>query len=210
MKKIDFKKEMKDLYRPSKKQPSIVRVPEMQYLMVDGAGYPGENISYTHAVETLYGMAYTLKFMFKDKDKPNDYFDYVVPPLEGLWWMKDGPPEDGLAVQDNKEDWRWTMMIMLPDFFTDEMVVEARKSLKEKKDPPALGKLYVNKLDEGLSVQILYVGPYSEEMPTIERMHQFAMDQGYQLRDKHHEIYLSDPRRTPPEKLKTVLRHPVE
>jgi len=209
MKKIDFKKEYKELYRPSSKNESIVSVPKMNYLMVDGQGDPNNSKEFEAALESLYGISYTLKFMFKDKEKPEGYFEYVVPPLEGLWWMKEGVPKDLLMLQQSKEDWRWTLMIMLPDFYTNEMIEEARKILVKKKNPSALHKLYVDSLEEGLSVQILYIGSYSDEMPTIKKMHDFVFDNGYKLRDKHHEIYISDPRRTAPEKLKTVLRHPV-
>jgi len=209
MKKIDFKKEFKELYRPSSKKESIVTVPKMNYLMVDGQGNPNNSKEFENALEVLYGISYTLKFMFKDKPKPEGYFDYVVPPLEGLWWMKEGVPKDLLMLQQNMDDWRWTLMIMLPDFYTNEMVDNTKEILKSKKNPEALNKLYVKSLDEGLSVQIMYIGPYSDEMPTIEKMHNYAFENGYQLHGNHHEIYLSDPRRTAPEKLKTVLRHPV-
>jgi len=209
MKKIDFKKELKEFYRPSSKKVSIVDVPKMNYLMLNGEGDPNNSQEFEAAVESLYGLSYALKFMFKNKEKPTGYFEYVVPPLEGLWWMKEDIPNDLIMIQQSKEDWRWTLMIMLPDFYTEQMVKEAKEILRAKKNPIALDKLYVSSLDEGLSVQILYVGPYKDEMPTIEKMHKFAIEKGYKLRGKHHEIYLSDPRRTVPEKLKTVLRHPV-
>ncbi len=208
--KIDFKKKDKELYKASSKTPGFVTVPKMQFLMIDGEGHPGLSEQFSQATESLYGLAYTLKFLFKEREKPEGYFDYVVPPLEGLWWMKDGPPKDGQAIKANKSDWRWTLMIRQPDFFTKEMIEEARGLLKEKKNPVLLNQLYIKPFEEGLSVQIMYIGPYDQEMPTIERMHQYAQENGYQLRDKHHEIYLSDPRRTAPEKLKTILRHPVE
>ncbi len=209
MKKIDFKKEYKELYRPSVSKESIVNVPKMNYLMVDGQGDPNNSIEFENALESLYGLSYTLKFMYKNREKPQGYFEYVVPPLEGLWWTKEGVPKDLLMLQQSKEDWRWTLMIMVPDFYTPEMIKEAKEILKNKKNPASLSKLYVQSLDEGLCVQIMYIGSYSDEMPTIEKMHKFAADNGYKLRDKHHEIYLSDPRKTIPEKLKTVLRHPV-
>lgn len=207
--KIDFKNKYKELYRPSNKKESIVEVPKMNYLMIDGQGDPNNSKEFEAALESLYGISYTLKFMFKDKEKPKGYFEYVVPPLEGLWWMKEGIPKDLLMLQQSKENWRWTLMIMLPDFYTSKMIEEAKEILKKKKNPISLEKLYVQSLEEGLSVQILYIGPYSDEMPTIEKMHDFAFENGFTLRDKHHEIYLSDPRRTAPEKLKTVLRHPL-
>ena len=209
MKKIDFKKEYKELYRPSVKKESMVNVPKMNYLMIDGQGDPNNSIEFENALESLYGLSYTLKFMYKNKEKPKGYFEYVVPPLEGLWWIKEGVPKDLLLLQQSKEDWRWTLMIMIPDFYTPDIIKEAKEILKNKKNPASLSKLYVQSLEEGLCVQIMYIGSYSDEMPTIEKMHKFAADNGYKLRDKHHEIYLSDPRKTAPEKLKTVLRHPI-
>jgi len=209
MEKIDFKKKFKELYKPSVKKESIVDVPKMNYLMIDGEGDPNNSQEFEAALESLYGLSYTLKFLFKNKEKPKGYFEYVVPPLEGLWWMKEGVPKDLLMLQQSKKDWRWTLMIMLPDFYTKNMIDEAKGILAKKKNPIALEKLYVDSLEERLSVQIMYIGPYKDEMPTIEKMHRFASDNGYKLRGKHHEIYLSDPRRTVPEKLKTILRHPV-
>jgi hypothetical protein len=131
--------------------------------------------------------------------------DYVVPPLEGLWWVED---MDQFSM-DDKDSWSWTMMIMQPPWVTPDLVDEARAEASRKKDSPALSRLRLAPYHEGLSVQILYLGPYDEEGPTIARMHAFADEQGYDLRGKHHEIYLSDPRRTAPERLKTVIRQPI-
>jgi hypothetical protein len=135
--------------------------------------------------------------------------DYVVMPLEGLWWADDMSVFNTEFFEKNKDDWRWTSMIMQPEFITQEMVEEAIEKVKEK-DPPALAKVRFDVFTEGLSAQIMYFGPYSEEGPTIKRMHDFIEEKGYDLQGKHHEIYLSDPRRTKPEKLKTIIRQPIK
>jgi len=200
MTKIDFKKTLKHLYRPSKKVFEIVGVPEMAFLMMDGQGDPNVEPAYEEIVGTLYSMAYTIKFASKAMGK-----DYVVPPLEGLWWAED---MDAFSM-DDKGAWEWTMMVMQPDWITEEMVEEARADVAEKKELPSLSELRFETYHEGLSVQIMHVGPYDAEDPTIERMHAFIADNGYEPAGKHHEIYLSDPRRTKSENLKTVLRQPV-
>jgi hypothetical protein len=198
--KIDFKKELKHLYRPSRKEFGVVDVPEMAFLMMDGHGDPNVEPAYEEIVETLYGVAYTIKFASKAMGK-----DYVVPPLEGLWWAED---MDTFRV-DDKAAWQWTMMVMQPDWVTEGMVDEARDEVAEKKELSRLPDLRFETYHEGLSVQIMHIGPYDAEGPTIERMHAFIADNGYEPDGKHHEIYLSDPRRTKPENLKTVLRQPV-
>jgi hypothetical protein len=200
--KFDIKKELKHLYRPSKAKFTIVDVPEMNFLMIDGHGDPNTSLAYQAALEALYGVAYTVKFKLK-KDPETD--DYVVPPLEGLWWVED---TSQFTLAD-KDAWSWTMMIVQPEWVTPDVVEEARAETSRKKELPALPDLRFEPYHEGLSVQILYLGPYDEEGPTIARMHAFAEDQGYALRGKHHEIYLSDPRRTAPEKRKTVIRQPI-
>jgi len=199
--KIDFKKEFKELYQPSAKQPSIVQVPAMNFLMIDGAGDPNTSQQYQEAMQALYGMAFTLKFMIKGADGP----DWVIPPLEGLWWMHDMAEFDLGA----KDDWLWTSMIMQPETVTEQLVEAARAQLKEKKDPAALPQLRFENFDEGRCAQIMHIGPYDAEGPTIAKLHEFIAQKGHQLRGKHHEIYLSDPRRAAPEKLKTILRQPV-
>ena len=201
MAKVDFKKELNHLYNPSRKAFSIVDVPPISFVMIDGHGDPNTAPEYQQAVEALYAVAYGLKFMIKQEQG----IDYGVPPLEGLWWVDDMTQFSTEA----KEDWDWTMMIMQPEWVTAEMVERARADVARKKNPPALPKLRFEVYHEGLAVQILYIGPYAEEGPTIARMHTFAEDEGYALRGKHHEIYLSDPRRTAPDKLKTVIRQPV-
>jgi hypothetical protein len=202
--KVDLKKELKSLYQPSAKQPEILEVPKMNFLMMDGSGNPNTSPGYQKTVEALYGVAYTLKFASKKMLEQ----DYAVMPLEGLWWGT--PMGQHTFGEEDKDQFQWTMMIMQPDFITSEMVNQAIAQVKAKKGLESLDQMRYEAFTEGLSVQILYYGSYDDEGPTIANMHQFAFDQGYRLRGKHHEIYLSDPRRTSPEKLKTILRHPIE
>lgn len=210
MEKIDYKKKLKELYMPSAKKVSLVEVPAMSFVMIDGAGAPqteeNDNQDFMDAISACYSITYTLKFMYKDKPKPKGYFEYVVPPLETLWWMKDGSEFDVKRVND----WRWTVMIMQPEFYTLEMIEKARLQAKEKKELSALDKVRVESFEEGLSVQILHIGPYSEEAENIQKLKDFAGEQGLIIHGKHHEIYLSDPNRVAPEKLKTVLRQQVK
>jgi hypothetical protein len=202
MAKIDLKKELKQLYRPSAKKVVVVDVPEMNFLMIDGSGDPNTAQEYQDAVETLYAVSYFLKFMVK---KGETGIDYAVMPLQGLWWADD--------MRDfsvgNKDVWKWTVMIMQPEYVTLDLLEEALPQVEKKKNPPALSKVRFESYHEGLAVQIMHLGPFSAEGPTIQRMHDFATENGYELRGKHHEIYLSDPRRAAPEKMKTVLRQPV-
>lgn len=205
MKKIDFKKELKQLYNSSAKEVAIVDVPEMNYLMIDGKGDPNTAQEYQDAVEALYAVAYALKFMIK---KGKDPVDYGVMPLEGLWWTDDMAD----FSTNNKDNWKWTAMIMQPEFVTEDLYEEALEQVKKKKNPPALPKMRFENFREGISGQIMYIGPYSEEGPTIEKLHNFIREKGYDfegLSQKHHEIYLGDPRRTAPKKLKTVIRQPI-
>ena len=200
MKKVDYKKKLKHLYGPSSKKIVIVEVPPMNYFMVDGEGGPAAE-SYQQAIEALYGLSFTVKFDVKK----GVGLDYTVMPLEGLWWAKDITAFSA----DRKDEWQWKMMIMQPDHVTAKHVNAATKQLREKKNPLALDKIRFESYHEGLSVQILHIGPYDDEGPTIAQMHKFIDENGYQLHMKHHEIYLSDPRRSKPEKLKTVLRQPI-
>lgn len=203
MKKLDFKKEFKHLYNPSAKEAVLVDVPKMDFLMIDGRGDPNNSKEFQDAVQALYGVAYAIKFALK-KSKQGP--EYVVPPLEGLWWMAGNRPFD---MQD-KKNWLWTLIIMQPSEVTKAQVEDAVKKLSEKKPNPSLEKIRLESFNEGLSAQIMHVGPYSAEGPTIEKLHNFVKEQGYELRDKHHEIYLSDPHKSAPEKMKTILRHPVK
>ncbi len=200
MRKIDLKKELKHLYNPPK-EIVLVDVPEMNFLMIDGAGDPNTSQEYKDAMEALYSASYALKFMVK-KEKA---VDYVVMPLEGLWWTE---PMNQFTIE-NKDMWKWTAMIMQPEYVTEELFNRAIEQVQIKKGLSSLSKIKFKILYEGLSVQLMYVGSYSAEGPTIEKLHNFIKENGYKLRGKHHEIYLSDPRRSAPEKLKTVIRQPV-
>jgi hypothetical protein len=200
--KTDLKKELKELYSPSSKKPSIADVPSLNFLMIDGAGDPNTSKEYQDALEALYGVSYTLKFMLKKEVGA----DFTVMPLEGLWWM----PGRAAIDLSNKAKWQWTSMMVQPDPVTKTAFGKAVEELRKKRNPSAVSKIRFEAFHEGLSVQIMYFGPYAAESPTIEKLHEFAKESGYKLRGKHHEIYLSDPRRTAPEKLKTVIRQPVE
>ena len=201
MKKIDHKKELKHLYGPSAKKVSVVDVPPMSFLMIDGQGDPNTSQAYQEAVSALYSVSYTLKFMIK---KGEMAIDYKVMPLEGLWWTEDMSQ----FTMDDKGAWKWTAMIMQPDFVTAEMVEAAKDRAQKKKGLAAISLIRFEALHEGRAAQIMHVGPYAEEPPTIEKLHEFIAAQGGTPSGKHHEIYLSDPNRTAPEKLKTVIRQP--
>jgi len=203
MAKLDFKQQFKQFYSPSAKQCAIVDLPAMNFLMLDGAGDPNHAPAFQTAVETLYAVAYTLKFMLK---KGADGIDYGVMPLEGLWWSE----EMATFSVERKSDWLWTLLIMQPDFITAAQVEAAKVDAAKKKDLPALSQLRFEAYHEGLSAQIMHLGPFAAEGPTIATLHTFISNQGYQLRGKHHEIYLNDLRRTAPEKLKTVIRQPIK
>ena len=200
---------LKKLYFPSAKEVALVRVPKMNFLMVDGHGDPNSAQEFQDAIGVLYGTCYTLKFMHP---KGHPVRDARVQPLEGLWWTCDRRAHYGyFALEfDAGKNMCWTAMIMQPAGITRRLVSAAAKELKSKKNPRGLDRLRFEAFAEGLSVQVMHVGPYAEEKPTIERMHRFAEQHGYRLRGKHHEIYLGDPRRTKPERLKTVLRQPVD
>lgn len=202
MSKLDYKKQFPQFYRP-KKKPVIIDIPEMNFFMIDGKGDPNTSKEYQAVVECLYAVSYTLKMKIIKKNNPAD--DYVVPPLEGLWYMDDMKDWS----MDNKEEWLWTMMIRIPDFVSEEQIKKSIEITKKTKDPVALPKLYFKKYNEETVVQIMYVGSYSDEGPTIKLLHEYAENEGYRLNGKHHEIYLGDPRKTAPEKLKTVIRQPI-
>jgi hypothetical protein len=202
MTKIDLKKQYKSLYQPSGKCVVEVDVPSLAYLMVDGVGDPNQSQSFQNAIEALYSLSYTLKFAIK---KGARAIDYGVMPLEGLWWADD--PKDFLF--SCKAAWKWTLMIMQPEFVTPQDVEAAITEVRKKKDPASLDLVRFETLHEGCAAQILYTGPFADEGPTIQRIHEFIHASDRQLYGKHHEIYLSDMRRTAPEKLKTVLRQPM-
>lgn len=204
--KIDFKKTMKELYKPSPKQVDMVDVPEMQFLMINGMGSPGDSQEYQDALAALYPVAFKIKFLSKAKGK-----DYVVPPLEGLWWADN--MED--FNEGNRDNWKWTMMIMQPNWITEELFNEAIEITTNKKPElkDLISKLRFKKYKEGKAAQIMHIGPYSEEGPNIQKIHDVIHQNGgsfdgYKL--KHHEIYLSDPRKAKPENMKTIIRQPYK
>jgi hypothetical protein len=202
MDKIDFRQTLKTLYAPSSKEFSLVEVPEMRFLMNEGMGDPNTAPAYAEGLTWLYTVAYTLKFASrKELGK-----DYVVPPLEGLWWSDDMAD----FAAGNRDRWQWTQMIMIPDFITSAMISAAIETAARKLtgSPPA--SLRVERVAEGPSVQIMHIGSYADEAPVIRRLHEeYLPAHGLVEAGKHHEIYLSDPRRIAPEKLKTIIRQPV-
>ncbi len=203
MDKFDVKKARKELYAPSSKDFSTVEVAPVQYLAVDGHGNPGTSERYAEALEALYATAYGVKFASKNALGR----DFVVAPLEGLWWAGDM----GAFTAGNKDQWDWTMIISQPDWIIPEMVGAVVGQAAAKKDLSGLARLRVLVLSEGLCVQILHIGPYDDEAPTLARLHgQYMPEHGLAFNGKHHEIYLSDPRRAAPGKLKTILRQPVQ
>ncbi len=202
MKKIDLKKDLKHLYQPSAKEVVQVEVPMFKFLMVDGEGDPNTSQEYAQAVEALFSVSYTAKFMVK---KGAQVIDYAVMPLEGLWWADDM----SAFVANDKANWKWTMMIMQPSFVANEIIEAAIVEVRRKKKLPGIDKLRLENFSEGFCAQILHVGPFSEEGPTIERLHEF-IDNRTSRTGKHHEIYLSDIRRADPKKWKTIIRHPMK
>jgi hypothetical protein len=207
MEKLDLRKQFKHLYQPSATKVEVVDVPRFQFAMVDGQIEPGrgpeDSPAFQEALEALYGISYTLKFA--SKLRKQDPLDYSVMALEGLWWV-----EGGEFDITRPEGWRWTLMIMQPGHITVDMYEDALRQLRQKKgERPGFSRLRLESFQEGLCMQTMHVGPYAEEPATIARMHAFAQENGYRLRGKHHEIYLGDPRRASPERMKTVLRQPI-
>lgn len=204
MEKLDYKKEYKDLYLP-KTSPSLIDVPKMKFILVEGKGNPNsENGEYQKAMELLYGLSFTIKMSKMGNNAIDGYFEYVVPPLEGFWWNH--------IETGSKEDFQWISMIRQPEFVTPEVFEWAKNELKKKKNL-AVEKAKFEEIEEGLCVQMMHIGSYDEEAATIAQMEQFMKENGLKndIGDmrKHHEIYLSDPRRTKVENLKTVIRIPV-
>jgi len=199
--KIDLKKALKNLYNPSTKEVTFVDVPAMNFLLVNGEGAPTSPL-YSEAIEALFSLAYTLKFMVKK----GQGIDYGVMPLEGLWWVDDMTKFSA----DRKEEWKWTAMIMQPKYVTVDDFASAIEQVKKKKKPVALPKVKFESFNEGPSAQIMYIGPFSAEGPTIAKIHTYIQNSGHSLSGKHHEIYLNNPAITAPEKLKTILRQPMK
>jgi hypothetical protein len=212
MKTLDLKKQFKHLYQPSAKKIEAAQVPNLQFAMIDGAiekgSEPGKSSAFAEATQALYSISYTLKFTFK-KRKTNAV-DYPVMALEGLWWVEDGKFD--IRVKDN---WFYTLMIMQPDVVTQEIFEEARGEVRRKKgDSAMLNTVRLAHFEEGLCVQTMHIGPYATEPATIDRMKEFMEENGLKdsvgpIGGRHHEIYISDPRKAAPDKMKTVLRHPV-
>jgi hypothetical protein len=212
---LDYKKEYKNLYQP-KTVPMIVDVPKMKFIMIDGKGDPNdESGEYAKAIELLYGLSYTIKMSKKSGDAAADYFEYVVPPLEGLWWTEVDRPFD----TSQKEKLIWTAMIRQPEFVTEELFQWAASELKKRKPQLDTAKARLEEFTEGLCVQMMHIGPYDTETVTVKAIDDFSAANGYvnAISEKspdgtihrHHEIYLSDPRRVAPDKMKTVIRHPI-
>ncbi|MFY9270893.1 MAG: GyrI-like domain-containing protein [Candidatus Manganitrophaceae bacterium] len=202
MKTFDWKKEFKHWYQPSAKEVVQVDVPTIHYLMVDGKGDPNTSQDYADAVAALYAAAYAIKFMVK---KGALAIDYSVMPLEGLWWADDMSK----FTTADKTGWQWTMMIAQPSFVDKAMVNAAIAEVKKKKNPAAISRLRFEALAEGSCAQIMYIGPFSEEGPTIAKLHQFIENSARKRHGKHHEIYLSDIRKADPAKWKTIIRQPM-
>lgn len=219
LEKMDYKKEFKDLYQP-KQKPMMIEVPAMQFIMVDGVGNPNDIVGqYKAAVEALYGLSYTIKMSKMGNNKPEGYYEYIVPPLEGLWWLMD----DKNFNFDNlkqKSNYCWTSMIRQPEFVTNEVFDWAIQQLARKKPQLDTSKVRLESLQEGLCVQMLHIGPFDEEPKTIKIMERYISENGFEsaisdvLVDgkirRHHEIYMGDPRKIEPAKMKTVLRYPVK
>jgi hypothetical protein len=201
--KLDFRKEQPTLYGGKAGTLTTVDVPDMKYLMVNGKGDPNTVQEYKDAIETLYAVSYGVKMPFKKKHPAKDY---IVPPLEGLWYMDDM----SRFSMANKSEWKWTMMIRVPDYVPDDDVAKAIGDVKRKKNPTSIDKVLLEHLAEGKCIQTLHVGPYDAEPPIIKKMHDWIKDNGHKERGKHHEVYISDVRKIAPEKLKTVLRQPFE
>lgn len=201
MRKVDLKKELKHLYQPSAKEVVAVDVPALRFLMIDGEGDPNSAPAYGRAVEALFAVSYTAKFMVKKARA----IDYGVMPLEGLWWAEDW----AVFAANDRTKWQWTMMIMQPELVSRSVIEAATADVERKKGLPAVKELRLETFAEGSCAQVLHVGPFTEEGPTIERLHAF-IDERTGRRGKHHEIYLSDIRRADPAKWKTIIRQPMQ
>lgn len=214
--KLDYTKEYKDLYMP-KAKPCVIDVPTMSFIMVDGKGNPNApSGEYQQAVEIIYGLSWTIKMSKMGSEKPLDYFEYVMPPLEGLWWLND----DSYADFSNKDRYCWTSMIRQPEFVTQEVFDWACKEITKKNPNLDISKARLQIFTEGLCVQMMHIGPYDNEPESIAQIEAFIKEKNYKnaISDmqadgtirRHHEIYLGDPRKIDPTKRKTVLRHPVK
>ncbi len=210
--KLDYKKEYKDLYLP-KTKPMVIDVPEMTFIQVEGKGNPNTSESYKKAMEILYGLSFGIKMSKMSGSQPEGYFEYVVPPLEGLWWLEGNIYTGKGELAGLKDKFCWISMIRQPEFVTPEVFEWAKENLKKKNPDVDFSATKLVKFTEGLCCQVMHIGPYDDEPATIEKLQQFMDENGYACdigeERLHHEIYLGDPRRTKPERLRTVLRHPV-
>lgn len=202
MTKIDLKRDLEPFYRASPDQIAIVEVPPLRYLMAEGQGDPDTSPAFQQAAQTLFRLSYTLKSMLKKEQG----LDYTVMPLEGLWQANG---DLTACAQGPRDEWKWKLMILQPDLVTKDLVAAAREALQKKKNAPPLCDTAFGRHTDGQSAQILHVGPYATEAATIALLHRFIKEKGYHFAGQHHEIYLSDPRRTAPEKLQTILRQPI-
>lgn len=209
-KSIDYKKLEKEYYIPSTK-PSIITIPKMKFIVVDGEGDPNTSQSYKDALEILYGLSYTIRMSKMSGNQPEGYFEYVVLPLEGYWWLK-GNEFHGIGEFD-KNDFVWQSMIRQPDFVTEETFNNAKQQLLKKKPHLNFSNTRFVEIEEGLCAQIMHIGSYDDEPKTIIELMDFIRQEGYEedmVERHHHEIYLGDPRKTKPENLRTVIRHPIK
>lgn len=204
---FDYKRQYKNLYMP-KDKPVLVEVPAINFIMVDGSGDPNNNPNFQQTIELLYGLSFAIKMSKMKDNQPEGYFEYVIPPLEGLWWINEG----GFSFI-KRDNWKWTLMIRQPEFVNEEVFKWACEELTKKKPELPIKKARFEAFTEGLCVQIMHIGPYANESETIKKVDAFIMEEGLVNRlstsGKHHEIYLSDPRKSKSENIKTVLRHPV-
>lgn len=201
--KIDLKEDYKPIFSASTKEVTFVGIPSFNFLMIDGEGDPNTSVAFQESVKALYSIAYAVKFACKSG---KNTYDFVVPPLEGLWWC-DNMEEFSI---NEKNKWKWTLMIMLPDYVTEEIFTAAKQKVIDKKEAKLAESVRFEFFDEGASAQIMHIGPYSAEGPTVESLHKVILSSGYVFAGKHHEIYLSDTRKTAPEKLKTIIRMPIK
>lgn len=208
MEKLDYKKKFKEMYQPSAK-PALIDVLEMMFFAVEGAGDPNKCREYKEAMEILYGLSFTVKMSKMNNTQPEGYFEYVVPPLEGLWYQE---KTNGIDYS-RKDDFHWISMIRQPEFVTEEVFETAKAALSKKKTSLDISKARLMRYTEGLCVQLMHTGPYDDEPASIAKLERFAEENGYAedfgTGRYHHEIYLSDPRKCAPERLRTVIRHPV-
>lgn len=205
MEKFDYKKIHREFYSATSK-PKLLVVPEFKYITISGEGNPNTSEMFSKAVQTLYPIAYTLKFMIKKGKTTLVPCDYTIMPLEGQWWADDM----NNFITRNKDSWKWKIQLFMPEFITEELLKEAINAVKKKKDLEMLPHVKFEKIADGPSAQIMHIGSFDSEYPTIKTLHDFIEGNGKKLRGLHREIYLSDFRKTAPERLKTIIRQPFD